>query len=271
MARLQADVRAAAAGLLDDAASDAELAEPARRRLAEALVDAAGVGAAADVVAAQHRRDAVLATGWPLLRWVRRWRRAPARDLPVTARSPVGRAAVAAALRDVGEAAAGVVAGTLGARGPAGGAGGGGARGRGARPRDRRGAPAPAPAAALVASGGCAPGAAPGRGAARWPVGWLVLLLGDAFLRLDVEPLTPEVRDVPLPTLLLVGGVAAGWLLALLSRVVAGAGARRRARAARSTLRAQVGEIAGDHVLEPLDALLADHADVRRQLTAAAR
>ncbi len=268
--RLQADVRAAASGLLDDASSDAVLAEPARRQLAEALVDAAGVGAAADVVAAQHRRDAVLATGWPLLRWVRRWRRAPARDLPLTARSPVGRAAVAAALRDVGEAAAGAVAGTW-------------------APVARQEALAAAEPVAAALDHMTAAGLQRLRRPPRWwraagalqalllavallgGVWLLVLLLGDAFLRLDVEPLTPEVRDVPLPTLLLVGGVAAGWLLALLSRAVAGAGARRRARAARSTLRAQVGEVAATHVLEPLDALLADHADVRRQLTAAAR
>ena len=100
---------------------------------------------------------------------------------------------------------------------------------------------------------------------------WLpVLLLGDAFLRLDVEPLTPEVRDCRCRRC---SWSAASPRLAPRAAVTRGGRRRRAAASPRGPFHtaAQVGEVAATHVLEPLDALLADHADVRRQLTAAAR
>jgi hypothetical protein len=52
--------------------------------------------------------------------------------------------------------------------------------------------------------------------------------------------------------LLLLGCLAAGLVLALLFRLVNGAGARRRARRAARALDARVEGVAGELVLEPL-------------------
>ena len=80
-----------------------------------------------------------------------------------------------------------------------------------------------------------------------------------AWLQLDdVVPL-PEVRGIPVPTLLLLGGVAAGLVLAFLVRLVNGAAARRRARAAERSLRARVDEVAEELVLGPVQAELDAH------------
>ena len=59
---------------------------------------------------------------------------------------------------------------------------------------------------------------------------WLLGLVVLGWLQLDdVVPL-PRVEGIPLPTLLLVGGLLAGALLALLARPLVRLGARRRAR-----------------------------------------
>jgi hypothetical protein len=67
------------------------------------------------------------------------------------------------------------------------------------------------------------------------------------------------VEGIPLPTLLLVLGLLAGLLLALLSRPLVAAGARRRARTARRRLTARVGEVADEEVLAPLSEARAEH------------
>jgi hypothetical protein len=66
----------------------------------------------------------------------------------------------------------------------------------------------------------------------------------------------PEVYGVPVPTWLLVGGALAGILLAFLARLVNGAGARRRARAAARSLRAGVEAVGRELVVEPVEAEL---------------
>src|SRR4051794_18862129 len=85
--------------------------------------------------------------------------------------------------------------------------------------------------------------------------GWLAALAVMAYLRLP-EPGTPDVGQVPLPTLLLVGGVVLGILLALLCRLLVGRSARRRARKADQRLRAAVDEVVDELVVAPLAAEL---------------
>jgi len=86
---------------------------------------------------------------------------------------------------------------------------------------------------------------------------WLAGLAGLGALQLgDVVP-TPELEGFPLPTLALLGGALAGLGLALLARLVNGAGARRRARAARRALDARVEGVAREAVLEPVEGELA--------------
>jgi GTP-binding protein EngB required for normal cell division len=80
---------------------------------------------------------------------------------------------------------------------------------------------------------------------------WLAGLAGMSYLKLD-EPTTPEVRDIPLPTMLLVGGVALGVVLAVLCRVLVGRSARNRAQRADRRLRQAVDEVTEELVIAPL-------------------
>ena len=67
------------------------------------------------------------------------------------------------------------------------------------------------------------------------------------------EPATPEVSSLPVPTLLLLGGVVVGIALAVLCRVLVGRSARRRARRAERRLRAAVDEVADELVVAPIE------------------
>ena len=84
---------------------------------------------------------------------------------------------------------------------------------------------------------------------------WLLALFGFAYLRLP-EPPTPQWEGFSIPTLLLLGGVAGGVLLALVSRALAGWSARRRAAAADQRLRAGITTVVDDLVLAPIEAEL---------------
>ena len=99
---------------------------------------------------------------------------------------------------------------------------------------------------------------------------WLAGLYALTVLRLpDPEP--PQVGALPLPTVLLIGGVLAGLLLALLARALAGLGARRRRRKAEARLRASVADVADALVLTPVRVELAAYAELRDAVTALRR
>lgn len=85
---------------------------------------------------------------------------------------------------------------------------------------------------------------------------WLAALAGAAYLRLP-EPVTPVWGPLPAPTVLALGGVLLGLLLALVGRVAAGVHARGRAARARRRLHAAVGEVARRHVVGPVAAEVA--------------
>ena len=82
-------------------------------------------------------------------------------------------------------------------------------------------------------------------------LGWLALSFLLAYLQL---PPLPEVRwwGVPAPTVLAVGGVLAGLLLAGLARIGVEVGARRRTAKARQSLRAAIAKVTGELVIEPV-------------------
>jgi hypothetical protein len=84
---------------------------------------------------------------------------------------------------------------------------------------------------------------------------WLAALAVLSYLRLDA-PATPETGAVPVPTLLLVGGVVLGVLLALLCRLLVARSARRRAARADRRLRGAVDEVTDELVVQPLVAEL---------------
>jgi putative protein kinase ArgK-like GTPase of G3E family len=283
LARLEADVAAAAASLA--AAGGGEWAPSRRRaaarvrredrdRLVDALAAAAGVPVVVRAVGDAHRRRGALATGWPYVRWVRRLRPDPLRRLRVPedpeavvrtslpAASPVQRARVDAATRALAAGAAGdleepwpgLVRGAATAaeeetsarldRAVAG-------TGLGMRPpRWWRPAALLQRALAVLAAAG-----------ALWLAGLAVL----GYLQVNDLVPTPDVLGLPLPTLLLLGGIAAGLVLALAARLVNGVSARRRARRAGAALRKRVAEVADELVVAPVEAEL----DARTRLQAA--
>nr|WP_206068086.1 YfjP family GTPase [Nonomuraea sp. FMUSA5-5] len=260
----------------------------AERALTGALCAAAGVPAVVEAVAKGHRHRAVVATGWPVTRWVRRFRPDPLRRLRLGGLSPAGRAVrsaggradrgadreivgrtsvpaasavqraqVETAVRDVGEVAA---AGMPGAWAAA----------------VRQAARSRAPELADAVDRAVATTSAVGTRRPRWwravnvvqwavfaamlaGALWLGVLFGMDYLRLPQPPL-PTVGVVPWPTVLLVGGVLAGVLIALLARLAAWAGGRRRARRTGRALRASIGRVGEELVLEPVEAELDTYA-----------
>ncbi|HYH34893.1 MAG TPA: GTPase [Nocardioides sp.] len=94
---------------------------------------------------------------------------------------------------------------------------------------------------------------------------WLGVLAVMGYLRLPA-PATPDWQGLPWPTLMLVGGVLLGVLLALVSRFLVGLTARRRARSADRRLRAAIAEVAQELVVEPVRAELAAYSAVRAGL-----
>ncbi|MDN5749872.1 MAG: hypothetical protein L0H64_15350, partial [Pseudonocardia sp.] len=84
---------------------------------------------------------------------------------------------------------------------------------------------------------------------------WLAGLYVLTLLRLP-EPATPALGVVPLPTVLLLGGVLAGLLLAVVARLLAGVGARRRRARVEARMRAAVADVARELVLAPVTAEL---------------
>jgi hypothetical protein len=92
---------------------------------------------------------------------------------------------------------------------------------------------------------------------------WLLALAVLGYLQVDdVVPL-PELWDVPIPTWLLLGGIAAGLACAFAFRVVNALSARRRVRSAARSLRRQIGEVAEELVLGPLEAELESYGKLR--------
>ncbi|WP_052423028.1 GTPase [Nonomuraea candida] len=295
-ARLAADITTAA-GRLATAGTDAgtpagtdagapaggagKWAAGAERALTGALCTAAGVPLVVEAVAKGHRHRAIAATGWPVTRWVRRFRPDPLRRLrigigqrpetapagqegrevvgrtSVPAASAVQRAQVETAVRDVGEAASAGLPGPWAAA---------------ARQAARSRAGELADAVDRAVATNSAVGTRRPRwwravNAVQWlvfaallaGVAWLGVLFAMDYLRLPQPPL-PTVGVVPWPTVLLVGGALAGVLIAALSRLAAWAGGRRRARRTAKALRSAIGQVGRELVLEPVQAELDTYA-----------
>ncbi len=266
--RLTADVRGAAGALEQHCGEGArEPGKTERAALTAALAGAAGVPAVVDAVERSARRTGTAHTGWPLLRWTGTLRPDPLKRLHVgdaasrtslPTASPVQQAAVATALRRARDTAGeGVpqawrddLRRTVEV-----------SEGRLADRLDR-----------AVAGADLGPDRTPfwQRGVAglQWLLAgaalvgalWLLALVGLAYLQLDDVVPMPKVQGIPLPTLLLIGGLLAGLLLAVLARPLVRAGARARGRRAQKRLHEAVDQVARDEVLAPLEHAREDHA-----------
>ncbi|MET8141478.1 YfjP family GTPase [Sphaerisporangium sp. NPDC005288] len=243
-------------------AAEKALPDELSRPLTAALAEAAGVPTVVEAVRKAHRHRSVAATGWPVTRWLRRLRPDPLRRLhlggasaaaggrtSIPAASGVQRSRMETAIRDVGSAASAdlpepwavVVRGA--------------ARSRAddlAETLDR-----------AVATTSMGAGRRPrwwrAVGVLQWLVFtamlagalWLFALFVMDYLRFPEVP-TPTLDTVPWPTVLLVGGVLAGLLIALLSRAAAAVGGARRARKARRALWGGVDQVGRELVLDPV-------------------
>jgi len=240
-----------------------------RRRVVDALADAAGTRVVSDAVARSHQRAAGLATGWPMTRWLARIRPDPLRRMhlgtgsedatSVPEASPAQHAEVSLGLNALAETASNGLSqpwpslmrsvtvdrqdGIL------------------SELRRAVGATSLAPARnprwftvvgwlqrlliSLAAAGAL----------------WLLLLWIIAWLNLP-DPPTYQIDRIPVPTALLVGGALAGLIVSFVSRYVAKIGADRRRRSVSKTLRTSAGEIAEAMIFEPLEAELQVHRDL---------
>jgi hypothetical protein len=97
---------------------------------------------------------------------------------------------------------------------------------------------------------------------------WLVVLGVIGWLKLP-EIDTPKVGAVPLPTLLLVGGLVLGWLGAWLARALARVGARRRRAMVGTRLRGAIAKVATEQLVEPVRDVLDRHRETRESLETA--
>lgn len=287
--RLVGDLKGAARGLLADVGEG----EPARdaaadRGLVVALQRAAGVPVVLDAVHRDYLRQARHHVGWPFTRWVSALRPAPLKRLrlgdgqtpAITATdvrtalgrsslpppSPAARSAVDLATRQVGERA-----------------------GAGLPPRwaDAVAAAATPEDEALADALDQAVLATPLR--ARNPLwwqavnllqwlfavvavvglGWLGVAAGLGFLQMPME--VPTWGPLPIPVVLLGGGLVLGLLLAVVCRAAARVGARRRRELIEGRLSKAVAGVTEEHVSTPVKTVLDRHKQTRQQLAAAAR
>jgi energy-coupling factor transporter ATP-binding protein EcfA2 len=281
--RLGADLDAVVAdlaGLVSPDRYDGTVDPRAEEELVDGLVEVAGVPAVAAAARAAYRRRAGAATGWPPLRWV--WRRAEPAPLdpahrPVATTGP-GAVPAVPPRSSARRAAAGLAV-------------------RSVASRAATGLPPPWPEAvgqaarfhldelprALTAAVAAGP---PGTGGVPWwwrlgsvaqrlllgtSLAGLLWLVAGWLLRAVALPVTdPQAGPLPVPTLLALGGLAGGAVLAGAFRpVVRWAGRREGARAG-ELLRAAVAEVARGYVVAPVRAVLGAHAEARSALRTAA-
>lgn len=282
--RLAADVTRASARLAE-ASGDGEPAgvkAASRARLGEELAIAANVPVVVDAVVRSYRQEATRRTGWPVTRWLVRFRPDPLRRLNLrrddarpelnrTSLPPSGapeRARTDAAVREFADAA------SDGAPGPW------RAVLRGAAREGREQLPDALDQA--IASTDLKAG----RKSWWWTVfnvvqwlalltalggfAWLGVLAALGYLQLPV-PEVPMVEGWPVPTVMIAAGALLGIVLAIAAKFIAGAVARARGAAARRRLRAAVDAVAGRLIVEPVDAEVGRLHSFRKALQAASR
>ncbi|HEX4976324.1 MAG TPA: GTPase [Nocardioides sp.] len=286
-ARLMADVTATAARLkkVNGDTKPGDVARGRSRELVDAFADAAGVPTVVAAVERSTRTRAKQATGWPVTSWLGKLRPDPLRRLhldlgkdsrqltslargSVPEATPVQRARVDSAVRDVADDVAAELS-------------------------------APWAAAVRRASVSRLPDlndaldkAVVGTdlGVSRTPLWWrlvrglqwlllltavggglwLAALAVMGYLQLPA-PQTPSWQGLPVPTLMLLGGVVVGVGLGLLSRVFVSVSARSRARTAERRLRAAIEDVTERLVIEPVQAEVEAYRATRDGLAAATR
>jgi GTP-binding protein EngB required for normal cell division len=271
------------ATMMGPPAAEDEIDRATIRQLSEALGSSAGVPAVAEAAANAYRHRAAASTGWPIVRGLRRLRPDPLRRLHLEAPESDSVSTDVVPRTSLPEAdAAQKSAVGLTVRSVA----------------DRAAAPLPAvwapPLAAAARSRAADLPDALDRamattdlGMKRKPLWWRLvgllqwvfvlaavgglgwLIAGYAVRALGLPPLIyPKIGYVPLPTLLLLGGLALGMLLWLLLKPFVNWGARRARRRAEQRLRAAVTDVAREYVVAPVREVLNAYAQAREALSA---
>jgi hypothetical protein len=274
------------ADMIGPPAAEDEVDRATVRQLSASLAASAGVPAVADATGNAYRHRAVASTGWPIVRGLRRLRPDPLRRLHLSAEAASRSDAVSTEVvsrTSLPEAdAAQKSAVGLSVRAVA---------ARAAAPLPAVWAPALNAAARsrtadlpdaldrAIAKTDLGMNRKPlwwrAVGILQWilllgavaGLGWLVvgyLLRALGLPRLDY----PMVGDVPMPTLLLLGGLLLGFVLWLLLKPIVNWGARRARRRAEQRLKASVTEVAREYVVAPVREVLNAYAQAREALTA---
>ena len=290
-ARLAADVRQSVAALRPGVAdTEPTVKAKGEGELVDALARAAGVPTVVRAVERDYAMQAVSHTGWPMTRWVQKLKPRPLRRLRLDA----GRGDVSVTQADVrsvlGRSSlppptpAARAAVDLATR----------------RLADKAGSTLPTPWGDAVDAAATPAGHAMSDALdqavihtslrSRTPVWWRVVGIVQILLALAVlsgalwfvvlwvlgwlqfpSIETPMWGPLPWPFVLLFGGVVAGLLLALVSRFLAGIGARRRGAVIDGRLRDSIAVVADERILAPVTAILERHRETRQHLDAAAK
>jgi GTPase Era involved in 16S rRNA processing len=285
--KLEADVKDAAAAMaaVSGSGKPSNASKDRAAELEEAFADAAGVPLVVDAVATSTRLRARRATGWPVTAWLSRLRPDPLKRLhldlgkegraltrasrtSVPPATQVQRARVDAAVRGVADDVGILLT------------------------RPWQDAVRRASVAHLddisdrldltLAQTDLGSGRLPWWAGLVRALQWLLILAAAAgavwlgslavmgYLQVP-QPSLPSVVGIPVPTLLLVGGVALGILLALCCRVLVFFTSRARAHAVDRRLRSGIRSVVTDMVTKPIDEELEAYNKVRHGLNDALR
>jgi GTP-binding protein EngB required for normal cell division len=275
--RLTADVRAAAARIAEQTGDGhpGDIKATARDDLVDACADAAGVPVVVDAIEAASLLRARSATGWPVTKWLNRFRRNPLRRLHLdgvpgdgsdTSRrgrnrrttvartslpepTPVQRARVDAAVRGVADSV------TVGMAKPWADA----VRQASVSRLDDVSDALDKAVANTDLGVARDPFWWKGMRAVQWLLfltavvgaGWLAALAVFSYLQLP-EPGRVDWLGIPVPTMMLIGGVLLGVLVAVACRFAASVSARRRASRADNRLRAAIEGVTDELVVDPM-------------------
>lgn len=275
--RLEADVVAVGKQLVDEIGHQptTEVSAERTRQLNKALGEAAGVPVVTDAVLKATRRRGTLATGWPAVTWLKRFKPDPLKRLHLDA-VQIGRkreleparvqrtslpgingvqqARVDTAVRAVAdEASAGLPRGWADAVRSA--------------SRDSSAVLADELDKAVATTD-----LAMDRGFGWWKIfqvlqwllitavivglGWLGARMAFIYFGLADLSLGPTWHGLPVPTLLVGGGVVAGIVLAMVSRVFVELNARSKANRAENVLEKSIGEVSHKRIVDPINAEL---------------
>lgn len=286
--RLDSDLRSAATALRPGVAdSEPTLDGSADAELVAALSRAAGIPVIVDAVEREFRRETAVVTGWPVTRWVSALRPDPLRriglgkDRPEHARaisqsdvrSVLGRSSLPPATPAARSAVA-LSTRTLG---------------------DRAGRELPQAWTDEVTDAAMPPGAdladaldqavvstsLRARDPRWWTLcgvlqfilaitaavglGWLIVLMVLGWLQLPTVG-TPRLGPLPYPSLLLVGGLLAGYLMSLLTRALGRVSSRRRKALVAGRLRESVQQVVRERLISPVQEVLDRHRMTREYL-----